>query len=106
MEINPKTRSNNYSMNQMEGLDAFPSTAAFPSPLAGLLDTVEGLGVEFKTLVQEMCKSSTSKAACSAQVKWKLGGVCKLSPRLVTLFLSPVWLTAEQRSSVKWGWTE
>lgn len=44
MEINPKTRSNKYSMNQMEKLDAFPSTAAFHTATAGLLDTVEGLG--------------------------------------------------------------
>lgn len=44
MEINPKTRSDNYSMNQVERLDAFLSTAAFQAPTAGLLDTVEGLG--------------------------------------------------------------
>lgn len=61
-------------MNQVERLDAFPSTAVFHTPLAGVLHTMEGLG-ELKRLVQEMCKSSTSKAACSAQVKWKLCGV-------------------------------
>lgn len=44
MEINPKTRSNNYSMNQVERLDAFLCTAVFHAPIAGLLDTVEGLG--------------------------------------------------------------
>lgn len=44
MEINPKTRSNNYSMNQVERLDAFLSTAAFHVLTAGLLGTVEGLG--------------------------------------------------------------
>ena len=45
MEINPKTRSNNSTMNQVKRLDAFLSAQALHTSTVGLLGDGDGLRV-------------------------------------------------------------